>query len=598
MPPIVEPTFLPNKGIDLSKPEQFLLAQFSPYSRNMEFYNELMQGRLGLTKFDPAVLSGPVLRTEQYFKNDGSYYEMILTTKDIYKYDFSNSRFDILTPIYSTGTIEVQAGSPTIVRGTGTSWTVNNVKAGDFIRLSSGATYTTAQTWYEVLSVNVGTQQITLTASAPTTAAGTAYALRQTYSGTTTDIWDAQQFLDDALGPVFLVTNGVNFPMYYNGTGQMQLFSSYPTDFTAAKYIRVFKNRVIFLWTVEGGQNQPIRMRYSETANFQSYNDLEFIDLEQPSPGYWIKGAYVNDEVMVVLKESGGYLVNHVGGDQIFDPNFTSKIAGNFAAFSVVNLFGAGFYYGSDTRIRVWNMLQDQTPLDGIFDYLKNLDPNGAQNIYGYIIEAKRQIRWALPYDSVNAISPVLVFDYANNIIELWEYKHGSAIRSIGEYLNIEDLYVDDPAWAELYVDEEVGFWDSRVFLANAPVVVYGCEDGIIRKADTGTDDDGVDFTRVFRTKRMDHGAPNFRKRLWKQQYWLESRTAGSVTIKIQRDDANDQDVTTKSISLINDNRDIIKETITWDKEYENAKFEVSASNHFEMLGFLSWYFPKRKVVG
>ena len=246
--PVVQPIFLPNQGIDISKPEQFLQQQYSPHSRNMEFYNELLQGRLGLAKFDQVALSGPVTVIDQYWKFTSSYELMFGTTKDIYKYDFTNSRYDILTPLYTTGTIEIQAGTPTIVRGTGTSWTSGNVKAGDMIKIGSGSVHT-GSTWYEVLSVDVGTQQITLTANGPTTAAGAAYVLRQCFTGANTDVWQAVQFLDDVEGEVWIATNGKDKPIWYNGTGQVQVFQTaeLPTDFTSAKFVQIFFNRIIWL---------------------------------------------------------------------------------------------------------------------------------------------------------------------------------------------------------------------------------------------------------------------------------------------------------------------------------------------------------------
>lgn len=71
---------------------------------------------------------------------------------------------------YSTGTIEVQVGTPTILRGTGTAWTAQMV--GRYVYLA-GATSA-----FLIDSINTGTQQITLHTAAPTTAAGSSYVIR------------------------------------------------------------------------------------------------------------------------------------------------------------------------------------------------------------------------------------------------------------------------------------------------------------------------------------------------------------------------------------------------------------------------------------
>lgn len=596
--PVVYPVFLPNQGIDLSKPEQFLQNQYSPLSKNMEFYNEKLQGRLGLVKFDEAQLSGPITVIDQFWKFTSAYDLLFGTTKDIYKYDFSNTRFDILTPLYTTGTIEIQAGSLNIVRGTATSWTSANVKAGDFIKIGSGSVHT-GSTWYEVESLDALNQQITLTTDAVVTAASTAYVLRQCFTGTGTDIWQAVQYLDDAEGEVWIATNGKDKPIWYNGTGQVQVFQTaeLPTDMTAAKYVIIFFNRIVWLWTREGGQNQPIRMRCSEVANFKSYDDLNVWDLELPTAAYWITGAYLKGDYLIVCKEAGAYVGRHIGGDDIYDFEYASTFFGNFSPFSIVPMDTGAYYFGYDNRFRNWNGLRDDTPFDAIFDYLITLDPTDSEFIYGYRVEGKKQIRWTLPYDTTNGISPMIVFDYGRSIIEIWEYTHGSWIQSIGEYLVVEDLYVDDPAWADLYVDEENGFWDERKFLANAPVILYGSEDGYVRKADTGNLDDGQTYTRQLRFKRFDYENPARNKRLWKQQWWFESRASGSVSLKIKLNDAGSFEAAQKIISLIDDTRDKIKATITWNKQFENAQFELTATSQFELLGFLNWIFDKGKVV-
>ena len=596
--PVIHPVFLPNQGIDISKPEQFLQNQFSPLSRNMEFYNEKLQGRLGLAKFDQMPLSGPVTIVDQYWKFTSAYDLLFGTTKDIYKYDFANVRFDILTPLYTTGTIEIQAGTPTIVRGTGTGWTTANVKSGDMIKIGSGSVHTGA-TWYEVLSLNAGTQQITLTGSAATTTAGSAYVLRQCFTGANTDIWQAVQYLDDAEGEVWIATNGKDIPIWYNGTGQVQVFTAgqLPTGFTTAKFINILFNRIVWIWTREGGQNQPIRIRCSDVANFKSYDDLNVWDLELPTAAYWITGAYVKGDYLIIVKESGAYVMRHIGGEEIFDFEFASTFFGNFAPYSILPMDTGAYYFGYDNRFRNWNGLRDDTPFDAIFDYLIALDPITSEFIYGYRVEGKKQIRWTMPFDEINQISPMVVFDYGRNIIQIWEYAHGSWIRSIGEYLVVEDLYVDDPTWADLYVDEENGFWDERKFLANAPVILYGCEDGYIRKADVGNDDDGIEYTRQLRFKRLDFGDPSRKKRIWKQQWWFEARASGSVTLKIKLNDATSFEAAQKLISLVDNVKDKIKAAVTWDKEFENAQFEITATSQFELLGFLNWIYDKGKTV-
>ena len=735
MPPIVEPIFLPNKGIVLDKPEQFLLKAYSPHSRNIEFYNELMQGRLGLTKFDTAVLSGPITLIDQYWKFTGSYDLLFFTTKDIYKYNFGSSRYDFLTPKYSVGKIRVENASTkiygglevdncdvspvawadgsagdvtpsrettapkdgtafvrlTVAAGAGVellayhnitsvnltaydsigfwirssvntnsgdlkfqiddtaacatpledinipalvanTWTwvnltlatpanltavisigiyqavdlgactidIDQIVAGDWAGqlgvgdyISIGSTYSTADTWYEISAVTSDTELTLTVVYAGSTASQQAYNSRLIFQGATSNPWQGIQFLDTTEGEVYIATNGVDTPVWYDGTNQFQVVTGLPSGFVSAKYINVFFDRVIWLWCVEA-QNEPVRVRWSAAANFKSYTAAHFNDLNLPDAGTWIKGSYLQGDILVVPKEKNGYSLRHVGGDEIFGFDFLSTLEGAWSGYSIVPSSAGAFYYSADNLFRFYNLLQDVSqPFDDIYPYLNSLDPNLSELITGFDVIAKKQIRWALPYNSTSLYSPVVVYDYARSIIEIWEYQYPSAIRAIGEYLEAADVYVDDTDWAELYVDEEEGYWDDRTFLSDAPIVLYGHEDGIVRKADTGSDDDGYAFDRIFRCSRLDFGSPHQNKRLWKQQWWFEAETAGSVTLTIKRDDRQSFEAGGKTLSLVNATKDKAKPFASWDRHFLNAEFQITAQNQFRLLGFLNFITPK-----
>ena len=736
---ITENVFLPNAGEKQDAPEQFLDKIMSPYSRNIELRNERMQGRGGLVKFDTALLSGAVILTgKQYWKFSGSYDLIFGTQKDLYQYDFTNTRYTFLTPKYSVGKIRVENASTKIYGGlevdncdtdpiawadgsggdvtpsrnttspkdgtafvrltvaagagvellayhditsvnlsaydsvgfwmrssvttaagdltfvldntaacaspletinipvlTADTWTWVNLNfvtpgnltavvsigvkqavdigactididqivvgdwadqlgVGDFI--SIGTTYSTADTWYEVLTVDSDTA-ITLTAVyAGSTATQQAYNARLIFQGGVTNMWDTTQFVDSSLGNVIIATNGVDKPVYYAGTNQFAQFSAYPTGFTAAKYVANFGNSVHFAWTVESGNNQPVRQRWSAAGNFQSYDDLDYEDLDEPGPEFWINGLKVIGTTLYNFKEFGAYLVRPVITIEEFSFELSATFEGTTAAYSITPFKNGVYYFGTDERFHFWNGVRDDAVFEDIVPYLANIDPTNSQYVYVGQKDDRNQIRWLLPYDSSLAATPMIVYDWLKDVVEIWEYKLSQWIRSIGSYLNVSDLYVDDTAWADLFVDDEIGYWDDRTFLANAPVLLYGGADGYVYKADSGTDDSGTAYTRTFRTKRFDHGMPSRKKRLGTQQWWLDSEASVSVTVKIKRDDSNSFDAATKTITLTDSTRDPVKKNITWNKEYENAMYEVSSTDHFALQGFINEVFTKRKT--
>jgi hypothetical protein len=605
------PRFLPNKGINLNKPEEFLKANFSvDGSQNMEFYNELLQSRLGMAKFDATVLSGPITLIDQFWLNNASWYLMICTTKDIYQYNASTGAtvtavFDILTPIYQTGTIKINTGAGSAVydkvigNDTACAWNTN-LAAGDYIKVGTGSP-TTLDTWYEIKSVD-DANNLTLKTGASAYAAGTGYTARQIFQGTATDFWQATTFDDDTLGKQWIATNGVDTPIRWptvaeTYSGQVIAMSHLPTNFTAAKYLNVYKNRLFFWWCVVDGANLPMSGYWSGVADCDTtaWDNLDFMDLIEDN--YWITGVTNFGDYQIVFRERDAQIIRYVGGDYVFLPEKSSTCGGVWAPNSIIETASNIYYYGPDNKFHIWNMLREDDLFgDELLPFMKNLDPNTEQYIYGWELESKNQIRWMIPYGDIDYHNYMFVYDYSQNVPNLWPIAKAESLWSMGEYLNVQDLFLDDLVWGEYYLDETEGFWDDRLFLSGAPVLIYGGYDGYLRQADLGTDDDGEAYTRRARFIRDNFGHPNLTKRLYKQEFWLESQVAGDITVSLKKDDSNSFDTSTKTISLVNANRDIIKSEVRWDREAQNFQTQIEATVHFALLGYLNKVFLKRKT--
>lgn len=598
------PRMLPNKGLVLSKPEEILKNSFSVGdSRNLEFFNEYLQGRLGLLKMDTAVLSGPVLHKSRLRTFSGSVYEIFCTTKDIYKYDFTNTRFDILTPLYTTGHILIGTGAASnLFAGSGPNvdFVTGGVSVSDYLKIGTGSP-TTDDSWFEVKSVAAGTGAaaiLTMTTGAtitlPTGAAAQQYTIRKCFQGTSTNFWHSREYQDAVLTETWIATNGVDTPIRWSGSGQVVPMTSAPAGFVSAKYIEVYKDRVLFLHTIEAG-NQPQRIRWSAVANCESWGASDFTDLI--TDGHWIKGSVVCADYHVVFREKDAYVGRWVGGDNIFDWEKSNSCQGLRGENSIVVNDRYIYYYGDDNKFHVFDLLSDRIITEGIFPHTKDYNPTLRNYIYGYKVDRKNHIRWHCPFGDTLYNNETVVYDYQQDIVQIWEYEQEQACCSIGEYEITVDLYLDDTVWGEYYLDEQEGYFDDNISLDEAPVLIYGGYDGYVRKADIGYDDDGTTYNRIFESIRDNFGLPHMNKRLWKQQIWLESRIAGSVTIKLKKDDGVIFEATTANASLIDASRDIIKKNITWNCQAQNFKTRIEATNHFSLLGYINYVFQKGKTI-
>lgn len=579
---------LPNKGISSSQPEELLADNLSPYSRNMQHRDGYLDTRAGLTKFSQTALTGRIMEQFRFVQVNGDVYNLFFTTTDIYAYDFSNSRFNILTPVYTTGTIEVQVGTPTILRGTGTAW-LANVKIGDYVKIGAGSIHT-GSTWYRV-TVVTSDVLLTVASAMPTTAALSAYVIRKTYTGGNEDFWSVTKFSDDSLGDIVIATNGVETPIYTTGAAAAVAITGLPSTMKA-KYVESVYSRVIFGYTVEGGQNQPERWRLSAAGNCLSYNALEFGDLVDDLEG--ITGLKKFGDYIIATKDKRFYQGRFVGGADIIDFEDVIAPVGCKSNRSIVIDKQWFHYYGYDKKFHRWNTVTDQAISEEQFEETSAFDPNLEAFINGANFYHKNQIRWMCPLSASDYNNVLFVWDYKNESMQIWTCGAPQALLSIGFYTVQSDIYFDDAIWGDYYFDEREEYFDDITFVSSAPIFIYGGYDGYVRICDSGTTDDGTAFTRIFRAKRLNFKQPSISKRLWKQQFWFQQDANGSVSLSIYVDD-NNSATGIDTMSLLDATRDIVKLNVTCDLRGQDFQVELSSTSYFSLLGFISYYFPKRR---
>jgi hypothetical protein len=705
----------------------------------MEIYNEMLQGRAGLSQFLATALSGYILSMPRLKTFNETRYNLFCTPKDIYSLDYAQSRFDILTPVYTVGQVKVTNGSAivygglsvdtcdtdpvawadgsvgdvtpsrvttspqegtafvrlTVAAGAGVellayhdissvnlsaydsigfwirssvatnagdfqfvvdntaacaspletidipalsanTWTWVNLAfvtpgnltavvsigikqavdkgactidldgivvgdwsdklgVGDYFKIGSTGIHTGA-TWYEILTVDSDTKITLAAVYAGSSADQQTYAVRLIFQGSNTDIWDWEQFFDSTLGEIVIMTNGVDTPVYWDGSSQAVALTGLATGFTAAKYVDVYKDRVIFLYTTEGGADQPQRERWSEVGNAISWLDIDFHDfVDEPT---FITGTARLSGYHIVFKENNAYVGRHIGGTDVFDYDLGSECQGCRARFSIVEHKDFVAYYGADKKFHKWNLLQDEIISEQIFSETNSFDPNTDGTIQGAQLLGKSQIRWFCPYGDTDKHNYCLVWDYSIKDrfdLKVWEYEDADATACFGVFILTSDVYADDAVFGNLYADQTLGYADDVSLLSSAGILLYGGYDGIVRIADSGINDDGATYTRLVRFKRFNFNMPDRRKRLEGQRWWLEPQSTGDVTIKLRLDDSTDYNATTKTISLVaeDNSKEVIKMNVRWNKHAVNFQPEISSTDHFGVLGFENYVFPK-----
>lgn len=474
----------------------------------------------------------------------------------------------------------------------------DQISVGDKFKIGS-TNINTAATWYTVLTVDSDTQ-ITLTATyAGSSADQQAYAIRLLFTGGSNNFWDWVQCEDTSFGQVIVMVNGVDMPIYWIGSGQAVSFTTamMPTNTTAAKYVSVFAGRLLMAWCVVDGANQPQRLIAWEPFLITSPDEdafpIDFVDEPTQIVGMAVFGGY-----HIVFKDTNAKVGRYVGGDTVlsYDPSYQCK--GVRSAWSIVVKNDFILYYGIDKKIHRWNLLQDDIISEDSFPETIQFDPNQDEFVQGFDVIRKNQIRFLCPYGSTSKNNYVYVYDYQQGIGLPWTYAEDDACCCIGSYRRTSDVYADDVIYGAQYADETGGYADDSEFLDNGEVIVMGGYDGYVRIVDSGTMDDGLEYTRLLRIKRLDFDLPDYRKRLNRTQPWFEAAVSGSVTMKMMLDDSTTYEALTNTISLIPDSsdQDMVKRNVVWDMWAQDFQIEFSATNFFATLGFIAFYFKKQST--
>jgi len=509
---------------------------------------------------------------------------MVCTREDIFEYNATSKVFRFLTPRYTTGTVDITNGS-TVVTGSGTSWS-SNVKAGDYFGVGDDINSITK--WYKIASVDSDTQITLEIAYEESSQTGVNYVIRQVFTTEEGDVWRVTQFVDDNYGDIVVFTNGRDYPVRYklSDPSVVRINNAYK-----CKDLVVFKDRLIAIHTEEGGGWQTQRFRWSAVADCESWDALDFQDLVD-TKGHLVCGALSqNADYLVLFKDDSKYLIRWVGGDFVFD-NQRIDLVGTLAPNSVINVPRLGFvYFGSDTRIRLYNGMEDVDLGYNIWPDINNTNINVAYKIHSFYVSYKNQVRIFLPIVE-DTINTCFVYDVDNKAWLKWQYK--KEILSAVEFWNVSTYYCDLLPASEWYCDETDVYCDSRELLEDSPITMYGAK-GKLYLADRGIKDDDENYDVYFITKRLNFRMPYNNKRLWKAQIWIDAKNK-DVEISVRKDDEYAWS-SPEIISVTGDLIEISKTDLILDENAECFDIRIRASAPFRVLAILLWYSPSYSVV-
>lgn len=517
-----------------------------------------------------------VLLIDQFWKKDQTFKLMVATKRDLAYRDAAGNRFVYVTPKYSTGTIQVVNGSA-VVTGSSTAWTTSGLAAGDFITI--GTTYSTDDTWYEILTVDSDTQ-ITLTVvyAQANGGPGLAYQARKTYNGTATDYWRAATF---NLTDEWIATNGIDNLQVYTGSGQAADVSGSPPK---CRGLTVYENYLVLFDITSGGNRFPQRFQWPNLATTTGWatGDAGSADIDGVGS---IKAAGRIQGFLIFLSDRSIDKVWLTTAATVFERRRIADGIGCDAGGSVIQTHRGIYFHASDNTFRFFDGFSWPIISSNVRETAINVHPTYLPNIQGHFNEEYQLCLWAIPTtDSSGRLDRVLLYD---NEEKTWGVIDVDVV-CFGAYEQ-ETTYTWNTLPFSTWDSWAWDRWDSRFGLANSPIDLIGGYDGKVYRFFGAETDDGTAYTGKV-TLDVDLGSkdrPHLRKRVLYIDVYAMREGSGTLSLLASPDYAGFQSL--GSVSLDGDG-EILKQRLVVDFSAKNFLFQASGANHFRFIGAVFWF--------
>ena len=296
---------------------------------NVIFRDGTIQRRFGFNPvLEPLPITSYKPRHVVYFNQ---FYEaqkavVCITDKDIWLYDQSltiGNRWQLITPIYTTGTVTVTSGSTSVV-GSGTSWSTGLAGGSGIYEIKFGSTDPNAAgTWYVINTINSDTS-LTLATQVSQSYSGSSYCIRKCLSGGIID-WTIANKSDGTR--MLLIVDGTR-TIKYIGSGYCTDVSGINGSLVCGFYGSTSGEHFVIANTVDSGVRQPMTIELSNIGNPESFSE-----------GYYIDLMDTNDEIIALHKIRDSIAVYKRRSISILTPTYTETLF--HVKQNVVNGIGA-----------------------------------------------------------------------------------------------------------------------------------------------------------------------------------------------------------------------------------------------------------------
>jgi hypothetical protein len=319
-------------------------------------------------------------------------------------------------------------------------------------------------------------------------------------------------FFSEIMNNILIMTNGKDAPKKWTGTGNIAALGGTPP---IAKYVKKFKNYLVFGNTIETGTNYPQRVRWSDTGLPESWtpgagSNAGYQDLTEGVD--FITGLEILGDWLIVFKERSiyaAYLSGTPGQIFAFDIKVDGTGCSAGATISPVKNF---LFFMSYDNIYSFDGLNIASIGDNIKDELFSIvNASAMGNSFSLVIESLDEYHLFIPTGSNTTPDTEFIYNYKLNS---WTRAEKSSITRTGYYtsLTVTTWASAIGTWAEQTLR-----WNDRFLFSDAPVNLYGDVNGNVFQQDfSRTDLNGEAQDAYFDTKDFQMGNLE-RHKIWKR---------------------------------------------------------------------------------
>lgn len=296
-------------------------------------------------------------------------------------------------------------------------------------------------------------------------------------------------YLDTLIG-----TDGINAPWKWTGTGNAAALSI--SEFTLAKFVTTYKDRLVFFHTTESATLYPHRARWSNSGTIETYSAADYTD-EFAGSDNGIAGVRTLYDEVYVFKNSlnnGIKKLYYTGNADVPFAVASSGEVGTLSHFSISEIFlegqGAGLIYlGTDKKIRFFNGSYDASLSDDITPTIAAFNSTKMSTCYSCNFGSLNQVWFTFANGSSTSNNRILVFDTRYAAFLLHDNISANVLCCSYSSSNVEYL-------------------------------LSGGTNGYVYRQNIGNKDDNSSFTAYYCTAWLDFGSLlNFKKFGWVQVY-------------------------------------------------------------------------------